>query len=279
MSIERFEIGPRFSEMTVVSVGNTKLIYISGQVAENDSLDITGQTRQVLNIIERLLARVGAGREHIAAVRIYLASVGDYAAMNSVWDDWVMPGQTPARTTVAAKLMNAAYKVEIEVYAAVSHEPISEPHDCGPSLQAQDVELDAPWSDEAQLRQSLTRKLARSSGLSEQDVRESLLEREALGSTSLGHGVALPHARVDHLAHPVAAFVRLAQPMALQAPDDKPVDLVLALLIPREQPQIHLKLFAQIAEILSDPLMRSRLRQAKNAQTVIEILTLADIQA
>ncbi|MBV8665509.1 MAG: RidA family protein [Burkholderiaceae bacterium] len=119
MEISRFEVGPRFSEMTVVDVGTAKLIYIAGQVAENTSLDVVGQTRQVLQIIDRLLAKAGADKSSIVAARIYLHSVGDYAAMNSVWDDWVAPGQAPARATIGAKLIHHEYKVEIEVTAAI----------------------------------------------------------------------------------------------------------------------------------------------------------------
>ena len=121
MHIKRHEMGPRFSEMTEVRVSaETRLIYISGQVAEDTSLDISGQTREVLDFIDRLLAKAGAGREHIVSAHIYLASVGDYAAMNAIWDDWVPPGHTPARATTGAKLINPGYKVEIEVTAAVS---------------------------------------------------------------------------------------------------------------------------------------------------------------
>jgi len=106
--------------MTVVPMGACKLIFIAGQVAENTSLDITGQTREVLGFIDKLLARAGANREHIASARIYLASVGDYTEMNAVWDDWVAPGHAPARSTIGAKLINSAYKIEIEVTAAVT---------------------------------------------------------------------------------------------------------------------------------------------------------------
>ena len=118
MHIERHEIGPRFSEMTVVNLGEARMIYISGQVAENTALDVGGQTRQVLGYIEQLLSHVGAGKQHIVQARVYLASVGDYAQMNAIWDDWVVPGHTPARATIGAKLIDSAYKVEIEVTAA-----------------------------------------------------------------------------------------------------------------------------------------------------------------
>lgn len=119
MDIARYEMGSRFSEMTVVDVGTAKLIYIAGQVAENTSHDVVGQTREILQFIDRLLAKVGADKTNIVSVRIYLASVGDYAAMNSAWDDWVAPGHTPARSTTGAKLIHPEYKVEIEAVAAI----------------------------------------------------------------------------------------------------------------------------------------------------------------
>ena len=119
MSIVRHEMGPRFSEMTVTRIGGSNLIVLSAQVAENTSLGIEGQTAEILRFVDRLLAHVGANKTHIISVRIYLASVGDYAAMNSVWDEWVPQGHTPARSTVGAKLINPEYKIEMEVTAVV----------------------------------------------------------------------------------------------------------------------------------------------------------------
>jgi enamine deaminase RidA (YjgF/YER057c/UK114 family) len=120
MDITRFEMGPRFSEMTVVDLGTAKLIFLAGQVAQNSSLDVSGQTREVLQYIDKLLADAGADKTHIVQARIYLASTGDYAVMNAIWDDWVPAGHTPARTTVGSRLVNLDYKVEIEITAAVS---------------------------------------------------------------------------------------------------------------------------------------------------------------
>ncbi len=137
MHIERHETGPRFSEMTIANFGDSKLIFIAGQVAENTSLDIGGQTREVLGFIDRLLEHVGASREHIVSARIYLASVGDYAEMNAVWDDWVVPGHAPARATIGAKLINSAYKVEIEATAAFTPS----------SRHAHDEHCEKPHSD------------------------------------------------------------------------------------------------------------------------------------
>jgi len=91
-------------------------------------LGIEGQTREVLGFVDRLLAHVGADKSHILSVRIYLASVGDYAGMNAVWEQWVAAGHPPARTTIGARLVNPDYKVEMEVTAAV--DVIEHDEDC-----------------------------------------------------------------------------------------------------------------------------------------------------
>jgi len=124
MEIVRHEMGPRFSEMVVTKIGDTNLIFLAGQVAENTSLGVEGQMREILRFIDRLLAHVGSDKTNIISARIYLASVGDYAVMNSVWDEWVPKGHTPARSTIGAKLIRPEYKIEIEVTAvanAVNH--------------------------------------------------------------------------------------------------------------------------------------------------------------
>jgi len=128
VTITRHEMGPRFSEMTVAHIGTTNFIYISGQVAEHTSMDISGQTREILRFIDRLLEHVGASKKDIVMARIYLASVGDYAAMNAIWEDWVPQGHTPARATIGAKLIDAEYKIEIEVQAIA--ERIIEEENC-----------------------------------------------------------------------------------------------------------------------------------------------------
>ena len=120
MNIIRHDMGPRFSEMVVVDLGTARLLYLSGQVAENPSLDITGQTREILHHIDEMLATQGASKKDLVSVTIYLRTVGDYAAMNSVWDEWVPAGHTPARATVGAKLIDSEYRVEIQATAAIA---------------------------------------------------------------------------------------------------------------------------------------------------------------
>lgn len=114
MTIKRIEPGPRMSEAVVYN----GMVFIAGQVADDTTQDITGQTRQVLAQIDAILERAGSDKSRLLRTEIYLPDIGDFAAMNKVWEAWVTPGQTPARATVEAKLASPKYKVEIVVLAA-----------------------------------------------------------------------------------------------------------------------------------------------------------------
>lgn len=113
--IRRIDPGPRLSEATVAG----DRIYCSGMIPEDVSQDIAGQTRQTLGEIDSLLAKGGSDKSKILSAVIWLSDIGDFAAMNKVWDAWVVPGQTPARATVQAKLSDPAMKIEIMVVAAI----------------------------------------------------------------------------------------------------------------------------------------------------------------
>ena len=112
--IKRLHSGPRMSQAVVH--GNT--VYLAGQVADDPSQGVPGQTRQILAAIDRLLAEAGSDKTQILSATIYLADISTFSQMNSVWDTWVPTGHTPARATVEAKLAAPAYKVEIQVIAA-----------------------------------------------------------------------------------------------------------------------------------------------------------------
>lgn len=113
--IQRFDVGARMSEMAV----HDGTVYLAGQVAADDTLDIAGQTRQVLTAIDALLARAGTDKTKILRAQIFLADIGDFPAMNLVWDQWVVPGHTPPRATVQAALARPGWKVEIVITAAL----------------------------------------------------------------------------------------------------------------------------------------------------------------
>ena len=115
MSIQRFDTGPRMSQ--VVVHGDT--VYLAGVVAKTMAGEsVTKQTQEVLSIIDGHLAKAGTDKSKLLTATIYLPDMGTFAEMNAVWDGWVSPGNTPARATVEARLAAPRYGVEIMVIAA-----------------------------------------------------------------------------------------------------------------------------------------------------------------
>ncbi|MGE0153401.1 MAG: RidA family protein [Reyranellaceae bacterium] len=114
MSIQRFEIGPRMSQAVVH--GNT--VYLAGVVADDVKADTAGQTKQILDKIDRLLQAAGTDKSKLLSAQIWVTDMRSFADMNKVWDAWVSPGNTPARATVEAALAGPDYRVEIMVVAA-----------------------------------------------------------------------------------------------------------------------------------------------------------------
>jgi enamine deaminase RidA (YjgF/YER057c/UK114 family) len=115
VTIFRHNVGKRPSEAVV----HTNTVYLAGEVPDDTSKDITGQTEEVLAKIEKLLKSVGSDKAKLLSAQIFLPDMGDFAGMNVAWERWVVPGQTPARATIEAKLANPAYKVEIMCVAAL----------------------------------------------------------------------------------------------------------------------------------------------------------------
>jgi enamine deaminase RidA (YjgF/YER057c/UK114 family) len=113
--IERYDVGPRLSEMIV----HNSTVYLAGQVPDDPTADMTTQVQQVLASIDALLARAGTDKSKILHAQIFLVDLADFDAMNRVWESWVVPGKTPTRATVEAKLARPGWKIEIVVTAAV----------------------------------------------------------------------------------------------------------------------------------------------------------------
>ena len=109
--------------------------------------------------------------------------------------------------------------------------------------------------------------------LSRESVFDRLLERERLGSSGLGHGVALPHARVAEITDSIGAFVQTCEPVAFDAIDDQPVDLAFALLVPEDANESHLQLLADLAALFNEEQLRQRLRSAEGPQALLDVLT------
>jgi enamine deaminase RidA (YjgF/YER057c/UK114 family) len=114
MKIKRFGVGPRMSK----AVRYADTVYVAGQVADDPSLDVAGQTAQVLAKVDAALAEAGTDKTNLLSATIYLADMSTFEQMNGVWDCWVVPDNTPARATVEAKLARPGLKVEVSVIAA-----------------------------------------------------------------------------------------------------------------------------------------------------------------
>lgn len=105
-------------------------------------------------------------------------------------------------------------------------------------------------------------------GLSRALVTDSLFARERLGSTGLGHGVAIPHGRIKGLKAPMAAVFQLLQPIGFDAPDEQPVNLLIFLLVPEAATQKHLEILSEIAELLSDGGLRERIKASASSEAL-----------
>jgi enamine deaminase RidA (YjgF/YER057c/UK114 family) len=115
MKIERHETGPRMSKAVIH--GDT--VYLAGIVADGPKgKSVTEQTKNILSQIDGFLAMAGTDKTKLLSANIWIADMAHFAEMNSAWDVWVSPGNTPARATVEAKLASPDYKVEIMVVAA-----------------------------------------------------------------------------------------------------------------------------------------------------------------
>jgi PTS system nitrogen regulatory IIA component len=102
-------------------------------------------------------------------------------------------------------------------------------------------------------------------GLNRALITDSLFARERLGSTGLGHGVAIPHGRIKGLKQPLAAVFQLASPIGFDAPDEQPVQLMIFLLVPEAATQKHLEILSEIAELLSDSGLREQMKGSGDA--------------
>ncbi len=109
--------------------------------------------------------------------------------------------------------------------------------------------------------------------VSERDVFETLLQRERLGSTGIGSGIAIPHGKLAQVARPVGLFARFEKPIDYEAVDGEPVDLAFLLLAPEEAGADHLKALAKVARLLRDPAITSQLRATREPAALHALLT------
>ncbi len=140
-------------------------------------------------------------------------------------------------------------------------------------LPVSNIVLDLPATSKKRAFEHAALLFENHHGLPRMQVFDSLFARERLGSTALGHGVAVPHGRLKGLKEAVATFIRLAQPVPFDAADGRPVRMLMFLLVPEIATQEHLDILAELAQMLSSRELRTALLEAPDAETVHSLLT------
>lgn len=140
-------------------------------------------------------------------------------------------------------------------------------------LPPENVLLDVAVTSKKRALEQIALLFENNQGLERASVFDSLFARERLGSTGLGHGVAVPHGRIKNLDRAWAAFARLAEPVAFDAPDGKPVDLLVVIVVPEEATQQHLDILAEVAQRMSDESVAQMLRSEQDASRIHALLT------
>jgi len=142
----------------------------------------------------------------------------------------------------------------------------------GDLLEPRAVLAKASGGTKRQVLSATADAAARLYGLDAQAVLDGLLEREAAGSTGVGYGVAIPHARIPGLDRTLGLFLKLESPVPFEAVDDQPVDLLFVLLSPDDGGVDHLRALARVSRLLRQADLRAQLRQARGAETVLALL-------
>ncbi len=140
-------------------------------------------------------------------------------------------------------------------------------------LPQQNIVLDLECSSKKRAFEQAGLIFENNCGIARSTVSDNLFARERLGSTGLGHGVAVPHGRIRGLKAPLAAFVRLSEPIPFESPDGEPVKLLIFLLIPDNVTQQHLEILSEIAEMFSDKSFRAELSEDSDASSLYAKLT------
>jgi nitrogen PTS system EIIA component len=130
----------------------------------------------------------------------------------------------------------------------------------------------ARWQGRKQTLQEMSGVMAKALGLDQKEVYEAVMERERLGSTGVGEGVAIPHARIESLKRPVGGFARLLEPADFEAIDERKADLVFMLLAPTDSGAEHLRALARAARVFRQEQIRTALRKAQTEDSILAIL-------
>ena len=140
-------------------------------------------------------------------------------------------------------------------------------------LPPANVAIDISVSSKKRLFEHLGLLFENHHGIARSVVFDSLFARERLGSTGLGHGIALPHGRIKGLKDALGAFLRLSAPVPFDAPDGKPVNLVFALLVPEQATEKHLQILSELAQMFSDRGLRESMSAAADPASLHQLIS------
>ncbi|MFT5656764.1 MAG: PTS system nitrogen regulatory IIA component [Gammaproteobacteria bacterium] len=143
-------------------------------------------------------------------------------------------------------------------------------------LSPERIFIDPNISSKKKLLEFIANTVTGHCGLAKSTLFNSLLDRERLGSTGLGHGFAVPHARLSDLQETIGFFVKLANPINFDAPDNQPVDLIFCIVIPQHATDEHLQILASLAKIFSQSSICEQIRNAKSTNEVTRIIDSAE---
>jgi PTS system nitrogen regulatory IIA component len=143
-------------------------------------------------------------------------------------------------------------------------------------LSPRRIFLDTEISSKKKLLQLIANIVADQTQLAESLIYSNLLNRERLGSTGLGHGIAVPHARVENLDKTIGCLFRLTEPVNFEAPDNQPVDLVFTIIIPQEATEEHLLILSSLARIFSQTDVCEAIRGATSRDEIAQIIKSAE---
>ncbi len=139
-------------------------------------------------------------------------------------------------------------------------------------LTLENIHICRDQHSKPQLLELLSKQMATVAGLDEEKIHQEFTAREALGSTGLGNGVALPHIRLSDLSNPLGAFFMLQPSVDFDSPDQLPVDLVFSLAAPESETCQHLQILSKIAALFSQPEFREKIRSCNDKSAIYELL-------
>ena len=144
-------------------------------------------------------------------------------------------------------------------------------------LDDSQISIDDDCRSKKSILERLSSLLSKSSGISSDEIFAGLYEREKLGSTSVGNGVAIPHTRIKGIDHPFVSVIILDNPIDFDNIDNLDVDIVVCLIVPAEETENHLALLACLTEILDKMTNRKKLRNARNSEEILHCLKSTDL--